>query len=60
MDKFKYNGKVISATPAKMLLYVSNGKANANGLVLVKHVLTGDIGYYQIHQFNKLFEKLPN
>lgn len=58
MMKYKYKGKVVDGTSVEMLSYLSDGKANANGLVWIKHVLSGEEGLVLESQFKKWFERV--
>ena len=56
MYTYIYTGKTLREAKKSNLLYNSNGRVNANGLVEVKQIASGDTLYYSKSQFLKLFK----
>lgn len=68
IKKYKYTGKVLTNVNPNILIYLSNGEVKdylpgdfrspKEGLVEVKHYVSGDVGYWSEEQFKKWFKPL--
>ena len=58
MKKYIYTGKIRNNAKKSDLIYISNGIANVNGLVEIKHIATQDLFYYSKSQFLKIFKSV--